>query len=105
MTTYPSRRATRSSPTEIGQDIAEAGAMIGEERLAVARAAAQAIRDERRGAVWLTKGEARAVLDAISEMTDGNARDFAEWNRQTHRPHSVWRALLRAEAKIVEVIR
>lgn len=54
----------------------------------------------RRGAVFLTKGEAKAALQAIGQMTDGNARDYGEWTSQTHGTVSQWRALLRAEAKI-----
>ena len=52
--------------------------------------------------IMLSPGEAKAALAAISEMTDGNARDFDEWRMQTHGTKNQWLALLRAEAKIAE---
>jgi len=52
--------------------------------------------------VWLpfSKAEARAAIAAVSQMTDGNARDYAEWRKQTHGSLHEWQALLRAEAKL-----
>jgi hypothetical protein len=50
--------------------------------------------------IRLTDAERRAALDAIGQMTDGNARDFSEWRQQTSGHISEWRALLRAEAKL-----
>lgn len=92
----------RKKPHDIGKEIADAGALLHEthEFKGVASAAARAIREERRGAICLTKGEAKAALDAISQMTFGNARDYSEWKSQTHGTRSQWEALLRAEAKI-----
>lgn len=55
--------------------------------------------------VQLTQGEAKAALEAISQMTDGNARSFDEWRQQTHGTNGQWLALLRAEAKINAIIR
>ena len=89
------------TPAEIGRSIADAGALIGDEAKGVAKAAADAIRAERRGAIKFTQGEARAALEAISQMTDGNARCFEEWRKQTCGSYSTWLALLRAEAKLV----
>jgi hypothetical protein len=51
----------------------------------------------------LTRDEAQAALEAISQMTDGNARDFSEWRRQTCGTKAQWNALIRAEAKIREI--
>lgn len=51
----------------------------------------------------VTKGEAKQMREAISQMTDGNARDFAEWRKQTHGTRSQWDALMRGEAKLAEV--
>ena len=48
----------------------------------------------------LTLAEIEAALEAISEMTDGNARDFGEWKLATHRTRAEWNALLRAEEKL-----
>jgi hypothetical protein len=92
--------ALQRSPVEIGEAIADAGALIGDERIGVLRATAAAIKNERRGAVYLTRPEARAALEAISQMTSGNARSFVEWRSQTSGTLADWRALLRAEAKI-----
>jgi hypothetical protein len=50
--------------------------------------------------VYLTPGEARAVLAATSQMTDGNARSYREWALCVHGTWKEWQALLRAEAKI-----
>lgn len=50
--------------------------------------------------IKLTDAETRAVLDSISQMTDGNARDFAEWSLQTHGTRAQWNALLSAESKL-----
>ncbi len=48
----------------------------------------------------LTPAEARAAKAALSQMTDGNARDFHEWQLSTHGTSAEWKALLRAEEKI-----
>lgn len=53
----------------------------------------------------LTSAEARAALEAISQMTDGNGRDFSEWRLQTHGSHPRWLALLRAERKIMALLK
>lgn len=91
---------------EIGKEIANAGALIHEtdEFRAVTRAAAAAIRAERKGAVVLTKAEVRAALAAIGQMTYGNARDFYEWKLSTGGTKREWRALLAAEKKIARLL-
>ena len=55
----------------------------------------------RRCVVSLSDAEARATLEAISQMTSGNARDYREWNNQTHGSYAEWQALLRAEEKLI----
>ena len=97
----------KQTPQQIARQIAEAGCMLEDEEewRGVTYAAAQAIRNERRGAVYLSPGEIRAALEAISQMTSGNGYEFAEWQAQTCGTHSEWRALLRAEAKLKEAIR
>lgn len=55
--------------------------------------------------VTLSDAEARAALDAIGQMTQGNANSFTEWQSQTHGSHAEWLALLRAEAKLTEARR
>lgn len=52
-----------------------------------------------------TRAEAREALNAIGQMTDGNARCFEEWNKQTCGNRHEWNALLRAEAKLREALR
>ena len=54
------------------------------------------------GTLWIpfTSMERNAVVQAIGQMTDGNARDFGEWKSQTHGTAAEWRALLRAEARL-----
>jgi hypothetical protein len=47
-----------------------------------------------------TLAELWAALNAISQMTDGNARSFDEWKIMTHGSETEWSALLRAEAKL-----
>lgn len=49
--------------------------------------------NRKRHMLALTAGEARALLDAIGQMTPDNAR---KW------PKAEWEALRRAEAKIAE---
>lgn len=58
----------------------------------------------RETAVKLSPAEARAAFSAISQMTDGNARDFTEWRKSTSGTKAEWLALLRAEAKIYEAM-
>lgn len=53
--------------------------------------------------VPLTRAEAGAVIGAIGQMTDGNARDFGEWRKQTSGTRTQWLALLRAELRIGRV--
>jgi hypothetical protein len=48
----------------------------------------------------LTPAEIEAALNAISQMTNGNARDFSEWKLATHSTRAEWNALLRAEEKL-----
>lgn len=48
----------------------------------------------------LTQAEAKAALEAISQMTEGNANDFTEWRKQTSGAFATWKALRRAEAKL-----
>jgi hypothetical protein len=81
------------SPTiqEIAESIAEAGALIGDERDGVINAAR------------LTAREARAALEAIGQMTIGNARDFRSWRGQISGTRTEWKALLRAEAAIASL--
>lgn len=56
----------------------------------------------KRYAVQFTPAELSAVLDAISQMTYGNANDYGEWRMQTGRPRREWSALLRGEAKLAD---
>lgn len=53
----------------------------------------------------LTDAEIRAALEAISQMTDGNARDYREWRLQTGGHYATWLALLRAERKLREELK
>jgi hypothetical protein len=55
--------------------------------------------------VMLSDAEARAALDAIGQMTQGNNNDFDEWKSQTHGSHAEWLALRRVEEKITEARR
>jgi hypothetical protein len=55
--------------------------------------------------VPLTKGEAAQLLEAVGQMTDGNARDFDEWRKQTHGSHAQWRALLKGEHKLAQAVK
>lgn len=54
--------------------------------------------------IWLpfTRGEAKALLRAVSQMTGGNGYDFEEWVKCTSGKHQEWDALLRGEAKLRE---
>lgn len=54
--------------------------------------------------VWVpfSKAEATAAAEAIGQMTDGNARDYSEWHKQTHGSPAQWRALISAEAKLLK---
>ena len=54
--------------------------------------------------VQVSRFEAKAALDAISQMTDGNARDFVEWRKQTHGTRAQWQALLRIESKLLATL-
>lgn len=54
--------------------------------------------------IHLTRAEATAALNAIGQMTDGNARDFGEWHRSTSGTRAQWKALLRAECKIAAIV-
>lgn len=79
------------SPREIAEEIADVAAMVeSDERDAIVSAVAAAVRAERRGAIKLTKSEAKAVLAAISQKR----------RNQTGGTRGEWAALLRAEAKI-----
>ena len=51
-------------------------------------------------ALALTLGEINALLKAVGEHTDGNARDFYEWRLGTSGSRAEWNALLRAERKL-----
>jgi hypothetical protein len=55
--------------------------------------------------ITLTAGEARAALEAISQMTSGNGYSYSEWRSQTHGTYGEWQALRRAEKKIIEAFR
>lgn len=55
-------------------------------------------------AMRLTDAELRAAIHAISQMTDGNARDFEEWRLGTSGTYVEWKALLRAEAKLKDAL-
>ena len=89
-------------PKEIADEIADAGALIQcAERQAVVSAAAAAIRAARKGAVYLTPAELTAALEAIGQMTSGNAHDFDSWKEQTHGTRRQWQALLNAEEKLI----
>ena len=50
--------------------------------------------------VILTRAELSAVLEAISQMTDGNARDFSSWREQTCGNRREWANLLSGEGKL-----
>jgi hypothetical protein len=54
--------------------------------------------------ITLSTAEIKAALEAISQMTDGNNRDYDEWRQQTHLSHAAWRALLRIETKLQEAL-
>jgi hypothetical protein len=90
------------TPREIAEDIADAGALLAEtdEARAIKRAVRNVISVERRGVVRLTKAEAQAALDALGQMTCGNAYDFGEWRKNTSGTRAEWDALLRAEKKL-----
>ena len=53
----------------------------------------------------LTKEEAKAAVQAISQMTLGNNYDFHEWKLRTHGTRAEWLALLRAEAKLQRIMK
>jgi len=91
-----------ASPREIASDVADAGALLADaaETRAIKAAVAEAIRKERKGAIRLTVAEAKAALEAIGQMTQGNGYSFKEWHSQTSEPRRVWDALLRAEQKL-----
>lgn len=91
----------KQTAKQIGEEIAEAGALIEGERDAVVSAAAAAIRAARKDAVYLTKVEIAAALEAMSQMTSGNAYDFELWKEQTHGTRHEWKALKRAEEKLL----
>jgi len=55
---------------------------------------------KRDGMPKLTRTELSAALEAISQMTDGNARSYDDWKSMTHGGKAEWNALLRAEAKL-----
>jgi hypothetical protein len=57
-------------------------------------------------AVWLpfSQAELRALVDAVGQMTEGNARDYSEWKSQTHQTRAEWHALLRAEATLLHAL-
>jgi hypothetical protein len=50
--------------------------------------------------VPLSKFEIIQLLEAIGQMTDGNARSFDEWRKQTHGTISQWNALIAAEQRL-----
>lgn len=54
--------------------------------------------------VRLSDAELRAAIDAISQMTDGNARDYGEWKLCTGGSYAEWQALLRAQEKLQEAL-
>ncbi len=96
----------KQDPKEIGLEIADAGALLHgtDEFKAIANLATRVIRAERKGAIFLTKAEAKAALDAIGQMTGGNTYDFCEWKSQTSGTMRQWLALLRAETKIASAL-
>lgn len=105
--------SARLTRREVGGINAALGlALAGEEEPAWGRGAHKAMesaQDKLHAAgadVWLavSPGEAKAGLEAISQMTDGNARSFDEWRQQTHGTHAQWKALLRLEAKLRNVV-
>jgi len=55
--------------------------------------------------VTLTKAEILALLEAVGQMTDGNARDYPSWEQQTGGTPAQWRALLRGEVRLIEASR
>lgn len=54
--------------------------------------------------VVMSRPEIEAALNAMGQMTDGNARDFVEWRKCTSGSRAEWLALLRAEDKLQEAI-
>lgn len=54
--------------------------------------------------VSLTRAEIHAVLEAVGQMTSGNARSFDEWRQQTSGSKREWNALLRGEAALLAAI-
>ena len=57
-------------------------------------------RGQRRTDLVLTNREIIALINAVAQMTDGNARDFDEWRKQTSSTRREWNALLQGEAKL-----
>jgi hypothetical protein len=62
---------------------------------------------ERLDAAWdalvpLTRVEANALCEAVSQMTDGKARDFNEWRFATRGTRRQWAALVRGEVRLRE---
>jgi hypothetical protein len=53
----------------------------------------------------LTRAEAEALIEAVSQMTGGNAYDYASWKECTSGTRKEWRALLRGEAKLIEFVK
>jgi hypothetical protein len=89
-------------PRELGEEVADGACMLRgtAERNHVISAVQKIVTEERHQAIKLTKAEASAALDAISQMTDGNARDYSSWREQTCGAYATWQALIRAEQKI-----
>ena len=54
--------------------------------------------------VNLTRAEITAALEAISQMTDGNARDFEEWKLSTSGTWAEWQALCRVQRKLHDAV-
>jgi hypothetical protein len=92
---------SRKTPEEIAQEMVDASGLSGAQGKRVHRAALRAIRAEREGSVHLTRAEAAAAKEAISQMTFGNGHDFKEWKLSTHGTKAEWDALLSAEKKLI----
>ncbi len=50
----------------------------------------------------LSRAEIEAALNAIGQMTSGNAYDFGEWHKDTSGTRTEFNALIRAERKLRE---
>lgn len=54
--------------------------------------------------VVLTRAEIRALVNAVGQMTDGNANDFPSWRSQTSGTRTEWNALKAGEAKLLTAL-